>query len=244
MRYSTVAVVRGAVVRRIEDHGQGILMTECPKSYGICVSQPFSPYLHDPIDKYRDPYDNQDKARNQMLWLKHKGDLILSNRPAISSSQLVRKFGTNDPRAFITDIVEYSDAIQGVDPQHRMQRFLAIPSGKISPRCTRIIPNKHVARRRVIPLRYDLSDIPKNMLQAPSVPGARNHYCAYLKLRLEISANGQANAAVHFSTRQISTVNINYSIPAPIRTSPATQPVPLASPYLRNGTTYSNGTAR
>jgi hypothetical protein len=131
-QYSTVAVVRGAVVRRIEDRGEGVLMKQCPKSYGLRISQPFSPYLHDSVDKYRDPYDNQVKARDQMLWLKNKGDLILSDRPAIAYSQLVRKFGTDDPRAFVTDIVEYSDAIQGFDPQHRMQRFMAIPSGEFS----------------------------------------------------------------------------------------------------------------
>jgi hypothetical protein len=79
------------------------------------------------------------------------------------------------------------------------------------------------------------------MLQTPSVPGTPKHYAALLKLRLEIHANGQANAAVHFSTRQISTVNINYSPTTHRRTSTASHAVPQTSSYVPNGTNGVGG---
>jgi hypothetical protein len=42
-------------------------MVECPKSYGIMMSQPWSSYAHDQTDAYQDPFDHQWKAKDQMV---------------------------------------------------------------------------------------------------------------------------------------------------------------------------------
>jgi hypothetical protein len=125
-------VVRGAVVRRIEENATaGVYMIECPKSYGITMSQPYSAYLHDRADAYRDPFDSQYKARDQMVWLIKKGDVLLSNQPKTAVSKFCRRFSTNDPKIFSTSLVAYDGTVDGNDPQQRKQRYANIPSGNI-----------------------------------------------------------------------------------------------------------------
>jgi len=118
-----VAVVRGAVAKRLEQSAEDrVYMRKCSKSYGIVVSQPYSTYLHAEEDRYRDGFDNEWKAKEQMVWLLKKGELILSNEPKQASTRFCRRFGITDPREFITNLVIYN----GDDTP---QSLAGIPSG-------------------------------------------------------------------------------------------------------------------
>jgi hypothetical protein len=133
---STVAVVRGAVVRRIEEtHTAGVYMVECPMSYGITMSQPYSSYLHDKADAYRDPFDAKWKARDQMVWLIKKGDVLLSSQPTEAITKFCRRFSLNDPKLFATNLVAYDGTVEGNDPQQRKQRYALIPAGNVKRHC-------------------------------------------------------------------------------------------------------------
>jgi hypothetical protein len=83
-------------------------MLKCSESCGISISQPYSAYLHSDEVIYRDPFDDEWKAKEQMVWLIKKGDLILSNAPKRASVEFCRRFGVRDPRVFITNLITYS----------------------------------------------------------------------------------------------------------------------------------------
>jgi hypothetical protein len=105
-------------------------MLKCSKSYGITISQPYSAYLHAERNAYKDPFDNEWKAKEQMGWLIKKGDLILSNKPKEASTKFCRRFGVGDPRVFVTNLVTYS----GEDAP---QSLGEVPAGKQRPRSLR-----------------------------------------------------------------------------------------------------------
>jgi hypothetical protein len=104
-----LAVCKGAIARRLEQvAGDRIYMRKCPRSYGIIVSQPFSPYLHAGQTFYDDPFDGDRKVREQVSWLVKKGDLILSNEAKHAQIEFCRRFGHQDPRVFINRFVSYT----------------------------------------------------------------------------------------------------------------------------------------
>ncbi|KAH8706945.1 hypothetical protein GQ44DRAFT_777606 [Phaeosphaeriaceae sp. PMI808] len=107
------AVVMGAVAMRVEEREEdGVHMTGSKKSYGICISEPYSTHRHAEMDAYIDPFDGQLKAKNQIVWMIKKGDLLRSSQPTRASTQFRRKFSPNDSTEFVTNLVIYS----GNDP--------------------------------------------------------------------------------------------------------------------------------
>jgi len=98
-------------------------MMESSKSYGVVLSQPYSAHLHSPEDKYIDPYDKAPKAKEQVVWLIKRGDLIQSDEPKTGSIGFFRKFGLADSKTFITKFVAYGG------PDYP-QSFAKVPHGK------------------------------------------------------------------------------------------------------------------
>ena len=96
------------MAKRLEQSTEDrVRMLKCSESYGISISQPYSAYLHSDEAIYRDPFDDELKAKEQMVWLIKKGDLILSNEPKRASVEFCRRFGVRDPKVFITNLVTY-----------------------------------------------------------------------------------------------------------------------------------------
>jgi hypothetical protein len=54
-------------------------MTACPRSYGIAVNLPFSGIKNVQKDLHVDPLLKIAQAKEQLIWMIKKGDLILSN---------------------------------------------------------------------------------------------------------------------------------------------------------------------
>jgi hypothetical protein len=101
-----VAVCKGAVAmvleKALEDR---IRMRESNRSFGIVLSQPFSPYLHADQTVYDDPFEKGRKVRGQIMWLIKKGDLLLSNEEKHAQIDFCRRFGPQDPKVFINRFV-------------------------------------------------------------------------------------------------------------------------------------------
>jgi hypothetical protein len=56
--------------------------------------------------------------------------VLLSNKPTIAATKFCRRFSLNDPKIFITNLVEYEGSVDGNDPQQRKQRYANVPAGK------------------------------------------------------------------------------------------------------------------
>ena len=90
------AVVMGAVAKRLElNQGDCVYMTPCKRNFGIVVNRRWSDYRHKTRDSFQDPKDGKWRARDQMDWLLRKGDLILSGKPKVVTSEFHWKF---DPK--------------------------------------------------------------------------------------------------------------------------------------------------
>ena len=79
------AVVRGAAIFGIEKPTNKALstMTPCPRHFGVSVSECFSEIRHPPEDRVVDPVTGMAMAKDQLLWLIKKEDLILSDDPRV-----------------------------------------------------------------------------------------------------------------------------------------------------------------
>jgi hypothetical protein len=101
-----VAVCKGAVARVLETAPEArIRMRESNRSFGIVVSQAFSPYLHAGESTYNDPFDKGCKVKEQITWLIKKGDLLLSSEEKRGQIEFYRRFGPQDPKVFINRFV-------------------------------------------------------------------------------------------------------------------------------------------
>ena len=67
----------------------------------------------------------------------------------------------------------------------------------------------HKALRKVIPLRYDLADIPPERFEYPRGSQGPPYCCAYLEARLKISSDAQGSLSIHFGRRELSIADIN-----------------------------------
>jgi hypothetical protein len=65
------------------------------------------------------------------------------------------------------------------------------------------------ALRKVIPLRYDLADVPPDrFFYSKGGPGPA--YClAFLEAKLRVSSDGSGTLSIHFGKRELSTADIN-----------------------------------
>ena len=120
--------MRGAVTTRIERSLQeGVTLKACKRSYGICVSQPYTAFHHEESDRYDDSFTGDTKAREQVVWLIKHGDVLRSDKPTRASMQFTQKFARGAPRFFLLDLVSYDhdrlpiptrlpDVLAGMDP--------------------------------------------------------------------------------------------------------------------------------
>jgi hypothetical protein len=81
MSGSWSAVARGAAAKGLEGaQGGAVLARKSRRHYGTSCTQTFNRRKHKPYEAYRDPYDGEKRADNQMSWLIAKGqDLQASN---------------------------------------------------------------------------------------------------------------------------------------------------------------------
>ena len=105
---SWTAVVRGAVIFGIE---KPVLptMSACPRSYGVSVSESFSEIHHGIRDRFVDLITEAPMAKEQLLWLIKKGDLILSDEPKVVTHIFNKSFTETELRAGTIPIYSYDD---------------------------------------------------------------------------------------------------------------------------------------
>jgi hypothetical protein len=82
-------------------------MRPCDQSYGLSVNAPFSEITHDIRDLTIDPVTTTAVAKNQLVWLIKKEDLILSNQPTEATATFSKNFNTNSPRTGTVPIYMY-----------------------------------------------------------------------------------------------------------------------------------------
>jgi hypothetical protein len=86
-------VVKGAILG-----GMGIGMQAapkvkaCPRSYGICTSQLYAGWMHNPDQAVEDRFNLKQIVHRQFNWLVRKGDVILSDRPLQSNFDVETRF--------------------------------------------------------------------------------------------------------------------------------------------------------
>lgn len=86
-------VVKGAILG-----GMGIGMqpapkvNACPRSYGICISQLYAGWMHDPDQAVKNRFHAKQIVHQQLNWLVRKGDVILSDRPIQSNFGVETRF--------------------------------------------------------------------------------------------------------------------------------------------------------
>jgi len=108
---SWTAVVRGAAIFGIEKSANKVLSTmkACPRSYGVPVSETFSKIRHHHDDVGVDPITKKPIAREQLLWLIKKGDLILSDKSEEIKQQFTKIFSPSSVRKGKLPIYSYDD---------------------------------------------------------------------------------------------------------------------------------------
>jgi hypothetical protein len=84
-------------------------MNACPRSYGVSVSESFSEIRHHPEDLVVDPITKTPIAKEQLMWLIKKGDLILSDKPEEIIQQFTKNFSETDQRKGEMRIYAYDD---------------------------------------------------------------------------------------------------------------------------------------
>ena len=104
-------MVRGAAIFGIEKPASNALstMSACPRSYGVSVSASYSNIEHHSQDEVVDSLTKMAMAREQLMWLIKKGDLILSDQPKVVKRWFTMNFPENGPRRGIIPIYAYDD---------------------------------------------------------------------------------------------------------------------------------------
>ena len=95
---SWTAVVRGAAIFGIEKSSNKSItkMTACLRSYGVSNNVPFSEISHDLEDRDIDLISKTSMAKDQLVWLIKKDDLILSDEPKQASATFTKKVISKD----------------------------------------------------------------------------------------------------------------------------------------------------
>lgn len=93
-------VVRGAVLTGI---GMGIpippKVSNCPRHYGICVAQEYKDWQHQEQEEISDLFHGRRMARDPLIWMVGKGDLILPDEPIVNQFTINCKFTASAHRA-------------------------------------------------------------------------------------------------------------------------------------------------
>lgn len=84
-------------------------MKACPRNYGVSVSELFSEIRHHHDDVRVDPITKKPIAREQLLWLIKKGDLILSDKSQEIKQEFTKIFSPSSVRKGELPIYSYDD---------------------------------------------------------------------------------------------------------------------------------------
>lgn len=82
-------------------------MSACARSYGVSVHAPFSDVTHDSRDRVEDSLTTTAMAKDQLMWLIKKEDLILSNKPKEVTATFTKNFTETGPRTGSIPIYVY-----------------------------------------------------------------------------------------------------------------------------------------
>ena len=89
---SWTAVARGGVLLGLGHRCQPPpSVIACPRSIGIVLSKKFALYNHEETQRYPDPFDRVQRARDVVEWVIHKGDMIKCDEITEKTVKLVRK---------------------------------------------------------------------------------------------------------------------------------------------------------
>jgi hypothetical protein len=84
-------------------------MSACPRSYGVSVSAFYSNIEHHSQDQVVDSLTKTAMAKEQLMWLIKKGDLILSDQPTVVRRWFTMNFLEKGPKRGIIPIYVYDD---------------------------------------------------------------------------------------------------------------------------------------
>jgi hypothetical protein len=73
-------------------------MSACARSFGLSVNSLYSNITHNTKDRVVDALTNTPMAKEQLIWMIKKGDLILSNEPKTVKSSFSKNFTEQDGR--------------------------------------------------------------------------------------------------------------------------------------------------
>ncbi|KUJ18836.1 uncharacterized protein LY89DRAFT_717366 [Mollisia scopiformis] len=166
---SWTAVVRGAAIFGIEKSTNKTLtkMSACGRSYGISHNASFSEISHDTDDHYKDPLTGAVMARDQLVWLIKKDDLILSDKPKKDSFSFEVNFPKVGSRARSLPIYTYGG------PRDHLPDRLSNAENELSVFHT---------------IDYDLKDIPlQDFTASKSGLLSRTFYVAPMKLSITLT---------------------------------------------------------
>jgi hypothetical protein len=82
-------------------------MSACARSYGVPIYPPFSGVAHDSRDRVEDLLNPTIMAKDQLMWLIKKEDLILSNEPKEVTATFTKNFTETGPRTGVIPIYVY-----------------------------------------------------------------------------------------------------------------------------------------
>ncbi|KAF1993960.1 actin-like ATPase domain-containing protein [Amniculicola lignicola CBS 123094] len=197
------AVVIGAVAVRLEEEVEhGVYMTPCKKNYGICISEPYSTYRHSEMDGYKDPFDGQWKAKNQIVWMIKKGDLLQSNQPTQASTHFQRKFSLNDTREFTTDFVTY----KGNDPPPETLDKMPICKSSQPPRI--LLHSPPIAKYQITPLRYNLKAVPSRSITSVRIKDCPWSLCAYFKVNFLLHSSQKGLVSISCGPTELASAHV------------------------------------
>ncbi|KAH0558449.1 hypothetical protein GP486_004895 [Trichoglossum hirsutum] len=129
-------------------------------------------------------------AREQLLWLIKKGDLILSNEPKVAQQRFTRNFYENGSRKGKIIIYAYDDD----DIPERLY-------------------NSESDLTVVHTLEYDLTEIPlQEFVRREPLGGGRPFYVAYLTLTMKMDTR-HLKIELCWKNKPLCSLNLNYLSP-------------------------------
>ncbi|KAI9777865.1 MAG: hypothetical protein M1839_008542 [Geoglossum umbratile] len=185
-------VVKGAVLK-----GMGIgadmpyRLRSCPRHYGVCVSQIYADWAHDSARVVIDEFHGRQVVRDQLIWLVQRGDVILPDKPVVSTFSIGYRF---TPRH-----LELGESVRMVIVATALERppsnLSDLPRGKEYLTCPHSLQSileclhqgQQTYQNEVAYLDIDLKNIPKSSLQRENSPHGGNYYQVAMDAEFRVS---------------------------------------------------------
>lgn len=198
------AVVSGAVLKAAGLGAEAPLSIKlCPRSYGITVSQQYAAHLEQVDgDLFKDKLQGHTMAKNQIVWLARKGDLIPAGEPITASYDLTCNFTSSDVssgKVTRVSLVASSDD----DPPTRLgavnrgECLLPVPLFRAGPN---LYHHQHTANKadaaqdQVIDLDFKYAKIPEGERKSQKRASSKllTYYSTPVKFELQIDSQVRA----------------------------------------------------